>query len=119
MRNFYYETFLYPESQAILMRLCALLRRLIHGEEADFELFDILIAGFVRLVDKWEVEPLSIYECVLVLRILQRLGYVGALSPVSSMLGNALPTIETLRALESDRTKLVAHINHALKAAQL
>jgi DNA repair protein RecO len=120
LNHFYYDTLAHPHAHEVFLRLSMLLRRLIHGEEADPELFDLLTAGFVRLSRmESEADTLAIFECILALRLLQKLGYVGALPHLASVMEGLLPSPEALRGLTLNRRALVVHINEALKATQL
>ncbi len=67
-----------PETFLLLVRIVRLLRRLLQGEEKNEELFDVVESGIEFLLEtSLTKSELGNFECVFVLRILHRLGYIG------------------------------------------
>src|SRR3989344_458642 len=68
-----------PVGDDLVIRIALLLRRLLHGEEANPELFDHISKSFSFLMNLSEIldEQRNMLESVIVLRVLYFLGYVG------------------------------------------
>lgn len=67
-----------PSSQLLYVRVLALLRRLLSGEEKNELLFNILRAFTEFLqVTELDSEKIALAECIVVVRILHALGYIG------------------------------------------
>lgn len=118
--NIYTELAPERQKQIIINRLFSLLRRLLHGEGKNDYLFSSLVSGFNFLKQtQLENDALINSECILVLRILYALGYVGeykkfeALIRTSEFSADNLPTIAPLRNIA------IVEINRALRESQL
>ena len=108
-------------------RIFALLKRFLHGEEPNPELFEILagLDGFIHggeVVDD-EVDSL---ECLSVLRILYSLGYIDASSKLRAGLAKffeknakSVWSHDTLREVKESRALAIQAINEGLKASHL
>lgn len=100
----------------LIARLCVLLRRLLTGEEAHPELFEIVEGGLSYLVaHEGEEDAL---ERIMVLRILNRLGYVADKNVEFFLTGYEV-TPELIVASETHRKLMIETINKALKESQL
>ncbi|MDB5259011.1 MAG: repair protein RecO, repair protein RecO [Candidatus Taylorbacteria bacterium] len=106
-------------------RIFAVLRRLLHGEEANEKLFDAIMsfekwissAGFLH-------DDIESVECIMVLRILHILGYAEHGSKGSSQLSIFLGdpsdwSAQLIIEMQAARTAAVKAINSGLKASQL
>ncbi len=97
-----------------------LLRRLVTGEEEHSDFYDDMLAGvsFLGAVPD-EHELLRDAELLLVLRTLDALGYWGDKGGWAQLL-YPMPWDRTLLAhVRTERPKLLAAVNNALKATQL
>ncbi len=106
--------------QQMIGRLCALLHRLLAGEEKNERLFDILESGCLFVKDTHLDENLLYTtECVLALRALHSLGYVGDIESFKNVVTSTLLSQELLVALTPQQNIAIAQINKALEASQL
>lgn len=113
-------------ANVLYVRVLALLRRLLHGEEAHPELFDMIEAA-ARFFDSKEFlaiaipeeERLVLAECVIVLRILHMLGYIGNVSELNSIISTTVWDEKNLIGMREVKSLAVKHINAGLKASQL
>ena len=107
----------------LIARLALLLRRLLHGEESNTDLFDAVKATADFLVSpigqSLSEDDLKSLESLTVLRIMHLLGYVGSDSALDPFLGDAPLTTELIVQAGKGRTALNAHINKALKESHL
>ncbi len=99
-------------------RIARLLARLVQGEEKNEELFFVVEEGMRFLAaEKFENGQLQNFECVLVLQILHRLGYLGG-EEFNSFLSSPLSR-EVIAAIDPIRTKAVVTINRSLRETHL
>jgi DNA repair protein RecO len=116
----FFHTFGDTRKVAIAAHTCALLRRLLHGEEKNQELFLLLSRSFTYLATKeLDDEALKNFECILVLGILHLLGYVGANDAFQSFLGDMLWSDELLSRMQLVRGEVLTTINSSLQATQM
>lgn len=102
-------------------RLASLLKRLLHGEEANAALFKCL-EDSVRFLEEYPGAAgrrLETLESVTVLRILHALGYVGDGSGLDGVFGPLTLTPEILDSMADKRRKMNIQINTALKESHL
>ncbi|MCX6752695.1 MAG: DNA repair protein RecO [Candidatus Nomurabacteria bacterium] len=115
-----------PETFAVFVNIARLLRRLLAGVEPNETLFADLLQGLSileKISDKGELAPdfqdsLRNIEAIIVLRILNNLGYIGE----NEMLQNLVksPFEENLVfEISRDRAKVLHQINKALKETHL
>lgn len=104
----------------IIVRVAALLSRLLHGEEAHRELYEIIEKGTGFLTNETTLNEgqLKTCESVLVLRILHALGYIGNLSGLETSVTSEL-SVPFLDELALERPVINQHINKALRESQL
>jgi DNA repair protein RecO len=106
--------------QEFFARIALLLRRLLHGEEPHPELFDVLDSARHFLTGSTPVdEHLRTLESVIVLRILNSLGYIGKSADLTKFLETEEISSELLEKASAQRTVMNQHINRALKESQL
>jgi recombinational DNA repair protein (RecF pathway) len=105
----------------LIVRLAALLRRLLHGEEAHPELFSRLeeCLRFVRAHPELGQEHMKTLESLAVLRILHALGYIGADGEVAPYIGLDPISADLLDAAAAKRSLMNQHINKALRESHL
>lgn len=112
-----------PRSRAalgVLGSAVKLLRRLLQGEEAAPGLFLTLSLGFAFLAEEdLSSEEMKNMECVLILRILYQLGYLGKEEPVVSYVGETPLSRELLSSVSPIRRAAIAKINKSLNASSL
>lgn len=105
----------------LIVRLALLLRRLLHGEEAHPELFD-LVQSCRRFIEEnpgLDDERSQTLESLVVIRILSELGYVGDVTDFGAHVRSVELSIGSLDSLKGKRMAMNMHINKALKASQL
>jgi len=107
--------------QSIFARVSFLLRRFLHGEEPHQELYNLLSHGFTFLRDlESEKKKLDAFEALIVLRVLNLLGYVGKNSVAESLW--SIPYIwnrPLLGTVEAHYEEVLVHINRALRESHL
>jgi len=108
------------EKLKLCARVFSLLKRLVHGEEKNEQLF-IVISEAITFLKKQNLstDEFICFESILLVRILHNLGYIGdssSLAPFSkTYLWN---NDEILKSLEVKREMITA-INHALRESHL
>ena len=104
---------------AVAGRVLALLLRLVNGEEASPEFFALVMDG-LRFLSTVPESSLANAECLIVLRLLRHLGYIGDSSEkLEGLLASSVWTDTELGVLAPHRRDAVAIINAALKETQL
>lgn len=108
-----------PSRNSLIARMALLLRRLLHGEEANPDLFEALFAAqrFLMSTDLTEEQGKAL-ESITVLRIMHHLGYVGGDAALRPFIDEPLSS-ELLQAAGAQRAAINAHINKALKESHL
>ncbi|OGI95589.1 DNA repair protein RecO [Candidatus Nomurabacteria bacterium RIFCSPLOWO2_01_FULL_42_17] len=107
-----------PETFAVLANIARLLKRLLAGVEPNEALFTDLIHGFSVLEKLKKDDDLRNLEAVIVLRILNNLGYIGENEILKNLTKS--PFEEGLVfEVSKDRTKVLHQINKALKETHL
>ena len=107
-----------PENFAVFVNIARLLKRLLAGVEPNEALFVDLLNGLSILEKSETQEDLRNVEAIIVLRIINNLGYIGD----SAMLGTLIksPFEENiLFEVAKNRTKILSEINKALKETHL
>lgn len=104
----------------LYVRILSLFRRLIHGEEKNEKLFNLLseIIGFLE-ENKLTSKDLENFECLAVLRILSNLGYAPKLAKLSQFFVDNVWNTEILAEMNKVRGEAVREINQALKETHL
>ena len=112
------------EKILLLSRIFSLLLRLLHGEEKNIFLFDSLKEGMVFL-EKFDLEGdkkeemLANFECIMALRILSALGYIGQLGDFDPFITSPYFTPDLLAAMSAHKTRAILEINKSLKETHL
>ncbi len=106
------------ETLEIVFNISQLLKRLIIGEDLNKKLFDVLLNG-LSFLEKYETtEDLKNIEAIIVLRLLNNLGYIGD-AKINKEIVN-LPLGEELILKTSKNKKFIfMEINKALKESHL
>lgn len=101
----------------IVSNVSNLLKRLLAGVEPNQELFSDLISGF-SILEKSKIEDLQNIEAVIVLRILNNLGYIGGNEKLQNIVKS--PFEENLIfEVSKSRNEVLHQINKALKETHL
>jgi DNA repair protein RecO (recombination protein O) len=108
------------QARDAMLRIFALLRRFLQGEDPHPELFDLVESAFKALQESVEGAPLhSTIEELTVLRTLFLLGYVRDEPSIHSFIENSSFEQETLTQAHTSRKSIITEINTALKASGL
>lgn len=105
----------------LIARLALLLKRLLQGEEARPEAFDVIqtCIEFIETQPDVYAERLAALESLTVARILHWLGYIGDDKELNGHMQSLEITTGSLDRLQKKRTIFNMHINKALKESQL
>jgi len=109
-----------PEKFQLISRIFSLLLRLLHGEEQNEVLFFCLREGvnFLNQSDLTEDE-ISNFECIIALRILSILGYIGKLGEFDQFITSQHFTNDLLLTMSNLKTRAIFEINKSLKETHL
>lgn len=102
----------------LMVRISALLRRLLQGEEANRELFEVLSQGF-NFLGGLGTEMVTNFEPIFVLSILHRLGYVGDSPLLSKFIEITNWNKEILEEASVLKGEFVKSINISLSESHL
>ena len=104
----------------LISRIFSLLLRLLHGEEKNITLFNIIKEGIQFLNDnELDEKNTANFECILALRILSSLGYIGKLGDFDQFTTSPYFTLELLNAMSGLKSKAIFEINKSLKETHL
>jgi recombinational DNA repair protein (RecF pathway) len=108
------------ETFLLLSRIFSLLLRLLHGEERNDFLFDCVKEGMLFL-EKAVIKPddMANFECILALRILSALGYIGKIGDFDQFTTSPYFTLELLNTMSTLKTQAILEINKSLKETHL
>ncbi|OGI74800.1 DNA repair protein RecO [Candidatus Nomurabacteria bacterium RIFCSPHIGHO2_01_FULL_43_16] len=107
-----------PETFAVVSNIANLLKRLLAGIEPNETLFIDLINGLSVLETAQKEEDLRNIEAVIVLRILNNLGYIGGNEMLQSLVKSPFEPNLIFEASKS-RKEVLRQINKALKETHL
>lgn len=109
-----------PEVFSLISRIFSLLLRLLHGEEKNDLLFDTLKEG-INFLEQDNLTPdnLANFECILALRILSNLGYIGSLGDFDQFTKSPYFTSELLSQMSTLKTRAILEINKSLRETHL
>jgi len=107
-----------PEIFSVVTNISHLLKRLLAGEDVNTKLFSDLIKGFLILEKSKTNEELRNVEAIIVLRILNNLGYIGDSKMLGSLIESPFEEDLIFEASKS-RAKILSEINKALKETHL
>ncbi len=108
------------EKLKLISRIFSLLLRLLHGEEKNDLLFDSLKDGINFLVDNTLNDKESeSFECIIALRILSALGYIGKLGNFDQFTISPYFTSELILAMSTLKNQAIIEINKSLKETHL
>lgn len=109
-----------PSKLYVCAQTVSFLRKLVRGEEKDEELFDIVSRGFSFLAEAdLTYTETGTLQCLVMLRILNRLGYVGFTQEFEELLQSDAYDKHAIEILHTHQKKAVEAINKALKESHL
>lgn len=104
---------------SVLARISHLLRRLLKGEEKNECLFDDIVRGFFLLSSREvSIHEMETLEVILVMRILNHLGYWGEDAFLSPFLIGDINSAR-IQEIRNEKSRAIIAINKALKETQL
>ncbi|MDE2040764.1 MAG: recombination protein O N-terminal domain-containing protein [Patescibacteria group bacterium] len=108
-------------AQELIGRIAVLLRRLLHGEESQPRLFMAIESArdFLQRERALTADQFKALESVIVLRILDALGYIGNDRLIEARFRTEPLTPGFLAELAPERMRMNVHINKALRESQL
>lgn len=107
-----------PETFRIFANIGRLLQRLLAGEEANEDLFIDLVNGLNILEKSKTKEELQNIEVIIVLRILNNLGYIGNDDLLNSIVKSPFEK-DLIFEVGKSRLKILSEINKALGETHL
>lgn len=115
--SFYFD---YPEhTHKVVSQVFMILLKMIVGEIPESNIFRIVKSGLISLK---EINPSNVpdFEALIILRILNELGYVGSNSEMEKFLNNKLDWgNDVLELISNNKIAVVGVINKSLKVSQL
>lgn len=106
-------------SHKTISNVFSVLLKMIVGEIPDTKTFSIVSTGFVHLKNISKEECIN-FEILMLLRILNRLGYIAKDDNTNTFLDELEKWDESiLKNISENKTNLIAIINKALKESQL
>jgi DNA repair protein RecO len=113
-----------PEAVAVVAKIFRLLERLVAGETGDNKLFSIIHSGILFLKENqnkenFNSESVSDIEAVIVLRILNRLGYIGSSEKINFYILNDMWDGEVIEKMKEERREALKAINSGIRESQL
>jgi len=108
------------EHVRLYVRILGLLKRLLHGEEKNERLFDMVNEAFEFLKSgKIPNEQMDNLECILVLKILHNLGYVGEPDKFKHFIEKTEWNESFILAMAGVQRDAIRAINQSLKESHL
>lgn len=107
-----------PETFGILSNISRLLKRLLPGEEFNENLFTDLVNGLTVLEKSESKDDLRNIEAVMVLRMLNSLGYIGESEALKDFVNSPF-VYDLIPEASQKRLHILSQINKALKETQL
>jgi DNA repair protein RecO len=107
-----------PEIFEVFVNISKLLKRLLTGEDPNKDLFIDLLKGLFILEKSKTKDELRNIEAIIVLRILNNLGYIGGNEVLQDFIKSPFEEDIIFKVSES-RAKILYQINKALKETHL
>lgn len=107
-----------PGTYQVFNNISKLLKRLLAGEDANEDLFNDLLNGFSVLEKIENEKELHNIEAIIVLRILNNLGYIGGDEILKDFIKSPFEE-DLIFKVSENRTKILYQINKALKETHL
>ncbi len=112
------EDLIRPEVFGVCVNISKLLKRLLAGEDPNKELFTDLLDGLTILEKAETIDELRNIEAIIVLRILNNLGYIGGNEILKDFIRSPFEK-ELIFEVSKSRTKILHQINKALRETHL
>ena len=106
------------ENLAVFANVARLLKRLLAGVEPNQELFTDLLNGLFVLEKSESSEDLRNIEMIIVLRILNNLGYIGGSDAMQKLVRSPLES-DLVFEISKHRSQVLSLINKTLKETHL
>jgi len=107
-----------PETFEVFANIARLLKRLLAGEYPNEALFADLLNGLFVLEKIETKQELQNVEVIIVLRILNNLGYIGVSEKLNNLIQSPFEK-ELIFEVAKSRTKILSEINKALRETHL
>jgi len=107
-----------PENLRVFANVSRLLKRLLAGEDANEDLFIDLINCFFVLEKSEDSKDIQNIEAVIVLRILNKLGYIGEDEKLANLIVSPFGENIVFEAAKKRRS-ILSEINKALRESNL
>jgi len=107
-----------PETLKVFANISVLLKRLLAGEYPNESLFDDLLKGLLVLEKVETKNDLQNVETIIVLRVLNNLGYIGGNEALKNFIKSPFEE-ELIFKVSKSRTKILSEINKALRETHL
>jgi len=108
------------EKQKVFKNIVSLIKRLFTGEAQQEILFDDIVSGFMFLKnEEFSKEELRHFEIIMVLKILNHLGYWGKQEKFDDFLHKRMWDKKFLNEMTIFKSQALTDINHALKETHL
>lgn len=116
--NFFFSSNIYHHR--VLSQIVSLLIKMIPGESPQKEIFETVKTGFKFLRELKEDKEIESFEILLVLRILDELGYIGQNEEIKGFTAHSVRwDKEILNNVQKSKKVIVLAINKALKESHL
>jgi len=103
-------------------RISTLLLLLIHGQEKDVELYELLSTLLKGIAEYESKSDIEMYEIYVVVRVLHRLGYFDErfTDPIpETLFDEALPDVLDLEHIADKKLTYIEYINKCIHESQL
>ena len=107
-----------PEVFEVFINISKLLKRLLAGEDPNKDLFIDLLSGLSILEKSETKDELRNIEAIIVLRVLNNLGYIGGNEALKDFIKSPFED-DLIFKVSKNRTKILHQINKALKETHL
>lgn len=104
-----------------ITRILKLVERLVAGESGDEKLFSIIYSGirYLKTLKDFDREKILDIEVVVVLRVLNRLGYIGSSEQINFYTLNDSWEGEVFEKMKNERREALKAINAGIRESQL
>ena len=104
------------KTNKVHIQILKLLKRFLHGEEKNEKLFEVVEALYKNDFEKINTE---LVESLVVLRILNHLGYISNKEIFNDLISNNTFGKEIIDKVKEQKAVIIKEINRALKESQL
>jgi DNA repair protein RecO len=104
----------------VCSQIFSLLKKLLAGEDKNEKLLDVVKSSLVFL-EQSELgsEEIKNFECIVVLKILHNLGYLGQSENLKKFIEEQTWSLEFLSAMNGSKKEAIENINKSIKETQL